>query len=208
MAINHVIDTFNIRPYISKDESSVYDICLKSGDNGKDASHLYSDPLALGNIYAGPYIHLEPESAFVLEDSINVCGYILSAKDTLNFYDEYVHQWLPPLQSKYSEPIGNPSRFSQDEKVYYQYHHPDIFLIKKIKHYPAHLHIDLLPRAQRKGNGKSLMNTLMNHLRNNNISGVHLGVGATNSGAIEFYKKMGFIEFEKHYGTIYMGKKL
>lgn len=185
----------------------MYDICLKCGDNGKDASDLYSDPRALGNIYAGPYIYFEPESAFVLEDAEGVCGYILSTKNTMEFYDKYVSLWLPSLRNKYPEPTGEFSNFSPDENVYHQYHHPDNYIIKDIEDYPAHLHIDLLPRAQRMGNGKSLMNTLIKYQKTNHVPGLHLGVGEINYGAITFYKKMGFTELERHDDVIFMGKK-
>lgn len=57
---------FKIRSYQSRDLNRVYDICLKTGDSGKDATKLFDDPRLLGHIYAGPYVTLEPESSFIL----------------------------------------------------------------------------------------------------------------------------------------------
>ena len=41
-----------IRPYAPGDLPALYDICLKTGDNGADGTHLYADPQILGEIYA------------------------------------------------------------------------------------------------------------------------------------------------------------
>lgn len=59
-------------------------------------------------------------------------------------------------------------------------------------HYPSHLHIDLLPRAQGKGNGRALMTTLLTLLRSRGSTGVHLEMAPTNVGARTFYEKLGF----------------
>jgi ribosomal protein S18 acetylase RimI-like enzyme len=72
--------------------------------------------------------------------------------------------------------------------------------------YPAHLHIDLLARAQGQGQGKRLMHAFLNQLRTLEVAGVHLGVGAKNTNAIDFYERMGFTCLEKFetwslYGT-------
>jgi hypothetical protein len=59
---------FILRRYRPEDLDALYDICLKTGDTGEDATGLYRDPEVLGHLYAGPYATLEPELAFVIED--------------------------------------------------------------------------------------------------------------------------------------------
>ena len=59
---------FNVRRCAPRDEDAVYEVCLRTGDNGQDATHLFDDPRALGHIFVGPYMKLEPELALVLED--------------------------------------------------------------------------------------------------------------------------------------------
>ena len=71
--------------------------------------------------------------------------------------------------------------------------------------FPAHLHIDLLPRAQGKGQGKLMMDHYILHLKKNNISGVHLELGITNERAFNFYSKYGMDELERDDDSIYMG---
>lgn len=45
----------------------LYDICLKTGLNGKDATSVYSDPYMLGQYYVAPYFFFEPELCFVVD---------------------------------------------------------------------------------------------------------------------------------------------
>ena len=67
-----------------------------------------------------------------------------------------------------------------------------------LEQYPAHLHIDLLPRVQGQGWGRELMQTFWQHLRDQRVTGVHLGVSAKNMGGIAFYQKLGFKMLRDH----------
>lgn len=182
--------------------------------DGKDASDLYSDPDALGNIYVGPYLQLEPDLAFVLEDANGVGGYVLGTADSERFYHRYQQEWLPELRKRYPEPKGSSIEGSPTQKIYRQYYHPEILLPESWKCYPAHLHIDLLPRLQGKGWGKKMIHLLLEHLTLRGVEGVHLGVSANNRRAIEFYEKLGFQKLEER-GTggvdstvVFYGKRL
>ena len=57
-----------IRSYHSEDLDAVYDICVRTGDAGGDARGRYSTDRLLGDVWAGPYVVLEPEHAYVLDD--------------------------------------------------------------------------------------------------------------------------------------------
>jgi ribosomal protein S18 acetylase RimI-like enzyme len=182
--------SFKIRSYEPKDLDAVYEVCLKTGDAGQDATRFHKDPKALGHLYVGPYVTLEPSLAFVLEDSLGVCGYVLGASDTKTFYQRYLAQWLPPLQQLYPDPIGDPETWTFDEQLYHALHHPDDY--KTFDAYPSHLHIDLLPRAQGQGNGKSMMQILLGALQTQGSKGVFLVMHLDNTRAFHFYLKMGF----------------
>jgi len=41
----------------------VYDVYVRTGAAGQDARGVYSTDILLGDIYAGPYLHLLPEHA-------------------------------------------------------------------------------------------------------------------------------------------------
>src|SRR5437016_2442802 len=155
---------FNIRRGRPGDVDAVYEVCLHTGDNGADAAHLFDDPRALGHIFAGPYLKLEPELAFVLEDAQGLCGYALGALDSKRYYQAYQTKWLPEIRRRYPEPTGDPARWSRSQRVYYEYYHPDIFLPEPYDSYPSHLHIDLVLRAQGRGQGREMFTRLIREL--------------------------------------------
>lgn len=197
---------FSLRPYRPEDLEAVYTVCLETGDIGSDATQLYRDPEVLGHLYAGPYVTLEPDSAFVLEDGAGVCGYVIGALDSKTFYERLQTEWFPPLRERYPEPQGDQKSWTSDERLMYQFYHlrPTV-----PPGYPSHLHIDLLPRAQGKGNGRALMETLLSALRAKDSLAVHLGTSPQNLRAERFYLKLGFTELkrlEPH--TLVMGKRL
>jgi len=203
---------YRIRPYQPGDEAAVYNVCLKTSDAGQDATHLYSDPMALGHIFVGPYINLEPQRAFVLEDSEGVCGYALGALDSAQFYQKYVGDWLPRVRNGYPVPSGDPICWTPTEKIYHQCYHPEVYLPESFRGYPSHLHLDLLPRAQGQGNGCRMMETLLAQLKRDKSIGVHLAMAASNARAERFYKKLGFHELTRVGSgpeqNLYLAKKL
>lgn len=175
-----------------EDEAALYDICLRTGDSGQDATGLYTDPRLLGHVYAAPYLHHAPDFAFVLEDTQGVGGYVLGAPDTAIFEATLEQHWWPPLRAEYPDPQAiPPTERTRDERLAYLIHHPGRTDAQVLRDYPAHLHIDLLPRMQG-GNGRPLMQHLIDALTEAQVPGVHLGVGRRNEKATHFYRRLGF----------------
>ncbi len=187
---------YRIRPYSAGDLDDLYKICLETGDSGQDATNLYNDPRLLGHFYAAPYGVFEPESALLLEDDAGVCGYVLGTKNSRIFQERMNTQWLEPLRHKYAFPDVNDA--SKDAAMIRLIHGGYHFDAACEHQYPAHLHIDLLARAQGQGQGKRLMHTFLDGLRAFKIPGVHLGVGVQNTNAIAFYEHLGFTCLERH----------
>ncbi len=63
-------------------------------------------------------------------------------------------------------------------------HHPDRTPRRINEIYPAHLHINLLPRFQGRGIGKSLIDHWLAKVRALGTSGAHLAVGTRNQRAV------------------------
>lgn len=191
---------FNIRPYKSDDKKVIYDICLKTGNDGKDASCLFTDHKLIGHYYAASYVELEPESAFILTLDNNPVGYIIGTKDTSTFNKKSEELWFPKLRGQYKLPdeeANNP-----DARLI-RLIHKGYTLKKEFVDYPAHLHIDILPKGQGKGQGKKLMEFYMDYLKSNNVKGLHLEVSTVNAGAVKFYENIGFkklVEYEYSIG--------
>src|SRR5215211_9139680 len=155
-----------VRDHRPGDESSAYFVCLKTGNQGEDGELFYrEDPEALGRIFVGPYLRFEPDLALILEDGEGVCGYALAARDSRRFYDRYEREWRPGLCAQYARPTTPPASWSRVEAIHHLYHNPDYYCPEPYDNYPAHLHIDLIARAQRQGHGRRMMLELINRLQ-------------------------------------------
>ncbi|GHS89166.1 hypothetical protein AGMMS50218_14780 [Actinomycetota bacterium] len=223
-----------IRPFQPFDLPGMYDVCLRTGDGGRDARPIYRNPHLIGHLYAGPYPVADPGLTFVVADAAGVAGYVVGTADTVGFERWLDEHWRPGLRAQYPEPgpeagmdlgsepeldlgsasgpdlglvpdLGLPDLRSepgpqlvaddgmQDAVLVRRLHHPEeIAPADVLAQYPAHLHIDLLPRAQGGGLGRRLITALADALRERGVPGVHLGVEARNTGARAFYARIGF----------------
>ncbi|WP_425147751.1 GNAT family N-acetyltransferase [Deinococcus sp.] len=201
------MSTLALRPYRPADLLALYDICLRTGASGQDATQLYRDPLLLGHLYAAPYATLYPETAFVVDDGQRAVGYILGAANTTEFAARCEEVWFPILRGLY--PLPDEADPSPDARMTHMIHRglrvPEGAWLPA---YPAHLHIDLLPAAQGGGYGRRLMQTLLATLEARDIPGVHLGVGLSNVSAQGFYERLGFAVLERHPAALVYGLRL
>ncbi|WP_225752796.1 N-acetyltransferase [Actinotalea sp. Marseille-Q4924] len=176
-----------------RDTDRLYEICLRTGDAGQDATEHYADPQLLGDVYVGPYLALSPELAFVLtdDDDDTVVGYVVGVADTLAFERRCEQEWWPRLRADADRwrdvPAGSP-----DAELLALVRHPERTPPSIAATWPAHLHIDLLPRAQGRGGGRRLVEHLLAALRVREVPGVMLGVDPGNQRARAFYRHLGF----------------
>jgi ribosomal protein S18 acetylase RimI-like enzyme len=180
-----------IRSYAPRDYADVSEVCRRTGERGGDATGLYVSDDLMPDIFARPYLELEPESAFVVENAGRVSGYVICAADTAAFVARYRSEWLPVLSRKYVHVL--PPR-SRDEQIRHLGFTPERMLLPEIERYPAHLHIDLLPELQRRGFGRALIERLARALRERGVPGLHLSMDPANVQARAFYDRIGFRE--------------
>jgi ribosomal protein S18 acetylase RimI-like enzyme len=167
----------------------LYEICVRTGDAGQDAYDLVADKQLYGHIWAAPYGVLEPAHAFVVTDDDDVaCGYVLGALDSREFEARCEESWWPKLREQYPAGSGD----GLDAMLIGLVHNPPTAHDKIVGDYPSHLHIDLLPSVQGNGNGRRMMETLVESLRADGSRGVHFGVSAKNTRALGFYEHLGF----------------
>jgi GNAT superfamily N-acetyltransferase len=74
--------------------------------------------------------------------------------------------------------------------------------------YPAHLHIDLLPRVRGQGRGRAMVTGLLEALAAAGVPGVHLGMHPDNLRALKFYQSLGFTELTRMHGVLYLAQRL
>jgi GNAT superfamily N-acetyltransferase len=186
----------NLRPVQSDDIDQLYVISLVTGDAGKDATALHRDGRMIGHIYSVPYAVLSPQTVFVAEDGEGVCGYIAGVFDTVAFEERLEHEWWPELRGRYPEPTGDPSTWNADQRRSYAIHHPKRVPVILTDRFPAHIHMNLLPRTQGQGIGSALLEKWLSHARDNGVKGVHLGASAGNHSGIRFWASRGFNQVE------------
>ncbi|MEO7421000.1 MAG: GNAT family N-acetyltransferase [Ornithinibacter sp.] len=183
-----------MRPATVHDLPGVYRVCLQTGLSGGDASDAHTDPDLLGHVYAGPYVLFPDAVALVVVDAHGVSGYCVGVPDTLAFEQWCAREWWPPLRAQHPldpRSVGaTPS--DSDAGLIRRFHHPVGTEPALAASYPAHLHIDLLPRLQGLGWGRRLMCRMLEQLAVAGAGGVHLGVAEANTGAHVFYERIDF----------------
>ena len=202
-----------IRRAVLSDIPYYYEIVLKNGNDGNDATDFFCNPYLLGHYYAAPYLLFKDGICFTVEHEYKPQGYILSVPDTKEFYRWMEEEWLPPLRKRFPGPFPPEIIRSENERKVLTYIHECHFPVNAgdwywIKDYPAHLHIDLLPGLQRKGLGSTLMHLLFDELSKISVSGIFLGVGIPNTNAIAFYKQLGFMQIDQKQDEYIMTKSL
>jgi ribosomal protein S18 acetylase RimI-like enzyme len=172
------------------------DVCLRTGDAGRDATDHFVDGDLVGTIWCMPYLVLEPELAsVVVVGDEPPRGYVLGALDTAAFDAAAAEGYWPAVRERY--PLDAYDAATMDGLLVHLIHdrsagdHREELMAR----YPSHLHVDLLPDVQGQGWGRRLIDRLVAQLAERGSTGVHLGVNPANTGAIEFYRRLGFDEW-------------
>ena len=186
---------------------ALYSIVLQTADNGGDATALHRLPHVQGDVYIGPYVTFEPGLAFVIEDDQGPAGFTVGALDSRRFEARLEQEWWPVLRHKYKD-AATQDLLLDDQRLLDLIFHPPAAPEAILPDYPSHLHIDILPRQQGKGNGRRLIETLFDALAAKGSPGVHLFVGARNQRAIAFYRRLGMTEFSSDARAVGMCLKL
>lgn len=180
------------RNYQSGDWEAVYDVCVRTGDKGRDASLTLANPRIVPDIFAGPYLYLEPELAFVLDDGQRPVGYVLGTADTADFVECYSRHWLPRLRQRYPDAPVPPFAGPDDFFLHLMYRPQRMLRAGVLEAYPGHLHIDILPAYQGRGFGRRLIETFAAAAGRAGAPGVHVSVALDNEPAHGFYTSVGF----------------
>ncbi|MFI2295262.1 GNAT family N-acetyltransferase [Isoptericola sp. NPDC019571] len=193
--------------YRPTDRAGLYDVCLRTGDSGEDATGLYADGDLLGHVYLGAYLELDPELARVLrrEDGAAV-GYCVATASTTDFERRCEERWWPALRARYDAPAEDDE--SPDARLLRTIYSPSRTETPWLAEFPAHLHVDLLPEAQGGGRGRRVLEATLDAVAATGAPGIHLGVGGRNVRAIGFYEHLGFRTLEHHPWGLTMGMRL
>jgi GNAT superfamily N-acetyltransferase len=191
----------------------LYRISLETGHAGRDASALYGDPKLMGHIYSAPYAHLEPDLVLLAADHLGIAGFALGVMDTQAWEDRLEREWWPKLRTQYQQPSQIPvSDWTADQRRVHMIHHPARAPSEISAAYPAHLHLNLLPRLQGAGVGRFLLQAWLDLVASREPRAVHVGINRQNQRAVRFWRRTGFREIvsstSERGRTIWMGRKL
>lgn len=191
------MSSVRVREATATDRDALYDVCVRTGDAGDDATGLLRHGELYGHLYAGQYLVFEPRLALVATvsdgDAERVAGYALGALDTAAFERRLEAEWWPALRERYPLP---GSGTDLDRQFVERLHAPVATPGEVTGRYPSHLHIDLLPELQGRGVGRLLIEALLARMADLGSPGVHLGVDPRNRRAIGFYEHLGFRRHE------------
>lgn len=191
-----------VRPARLDDLPAVYAICDELGMVAEAQPRTRE---LLGHVYAGPYIVAPATRSVVVVDELGVAGYLLCATDTAAFTAWCESSWWPGLRADY--PRAAVGRAVADQEVVDLIHAPPTASSGVAAEYPAHLHIDMLPRVRGRGLGSRLIRDLLVDLSHRGIPGVHLDVASNNTRAIALYSRLGFAELERGPDSVFMGRR-
>jgi ribosomal protein S18 acetylase RimI-like enzyme len=200
-----------VRPATPDDHAALKKVCLGTAASGDDATTREDNPELVGLIYAVPYQVFEPDLAFVIEENGTVSGYVLGARDTAAFEARLQADWYPDLREWMRDPGPDESTWQGSDWARHMIHNPPVMALEGLAPYPAHGHIDLLPRLRGRGVGRAAMEHLITALRLKKAPGMHLDVAPDNDNAIGFYRKLGFEVIDHPSiapGRLFMGKRL
>lgn len=169
---------YTIRKYKPEDKERLRFICKETtwDDNKTDENKL--DSVAV--IYNDYFTEYEPENIFVAvnEDDIPV-GYVICSSNFSLFREKMLGDIRSRVKNTYA-----PSLLMLYASL--------ISVMTAPKPYRTHLHIDILPEAQRQGLGTKLIDALCGHLRSRGIKNVSVMTISTASMGYKFYTKYGF----------------
>lgn len=189
-----------IRPARPADREALLAISLATGDAGGDAARLYRNGDLMGLTYSAPYLALEPDLALVAEDAAGVAGFAVGAADTRGFEARLEREWWPALRAAHPLPEGDPAGRDADARRIARFHDPRLTPAFVVDACPAHLHLNLVARAQGRGLGRRLLAAWLERLdpgahaglQSGVRSGVHVGVNPQNRGGLAFWAACGF----------------
>lgn len=202
-----------IRPFAPGDLDALYAISLATGLAGGDASHLHADGRLIGHLYSAPYALLEPGLALVAQDAEGVAGYAVGVVDTEAWEARLERDWWPALRRQYADPAQiEPRARTADQWRAAVIHHPGRTPGAVVDGYPAHIHMNLLPRQQGRGVGTALLDAWLGLAAARGARAVHIGVSRANDRGLGFWSARKFaalkLDGAETSRTIWMGRSL
>lgn len=180
---------YTIRKYKESDKNRLRLICRETtGEENKKSENKLRSITLIFNDY---FTENEPDNIFVaVDENDEPVGYVICSTNLRKFRKKMLTTYALRVLKTY--PLSLPLHIASVIAV---------FIAKR--RYRVHLHIDLLPEAQRKGLGTKLIDELCAHLKKLGIKNVSVMTIERHSMGYPFYKKYGFRVVSKIPGKRY-----
>lgn len=172
------------------------DLFGRAGEGSPSAS-LWGHDESESAIYLTPYMELEPESLFVAIVDGEMVGYLAGCLDSAGF---------PTESERMSRAIRDHRLFLRPGSMAFFLHAAVDVVIARARgqqvagdfddpRWPAHLHIDVVPRVRGTGVAPALMSRWLGRLTAVGSAGCHLQTLVENTRAVRFFERMGFARY-------------
>ncbi|XP_014662166.1 PREDICTED: protein O-GlcNAcase-like isoform X2 [Priapulus caudatus] len=188
---------FTIRPYLSSDEDIVYDICVKTCDDGLDGSEMFLDaPRLIGDKFVGGMVTLSPEYSFVVDDDEGPCGYMLAVLDSKEYFAKYEAVWIPEMRAKYPAPNKTDgTSLTPSEEIIMSFYNYKRYLPSNLYNsFPSIVRMSLLPRVSDVSLPKRMMACVLSAVKANGSKGAYCEVSIGDKHVMNMYTGLGFFQ--------------
>lgn len=188
-----------IRPFEKKDKEELRSIACETAFLELPYHLFVPHKDILADALTLYFTDYEPESCFVGEEGGKIIGYIIGTKNIKKMNSVFNLKILPALLKKilFTGILFHKQTFIFLWHLFLSAFKGEFFAPDFSRQYPALLHINIDKIFRQQKNGEALIKHFTCFLKENNISGVHLGT--MSEKAKDFFQKNGFmVLFQGH----------
>ncbi|XP_052226064.1 protein O-GlcNAcase-like [Dreissena polymorpha] len=203
---------YSYRPYRAADEAVLYNICLRTCNDGMDGTQLFpAHPQIIGDKLIGAMVTLTPEHCFVAEDDEGLMGYVVAALDSKQLCQRRTIAWTPAMRDKYTKP-ELITGLTPTEELILGFHSDQPELPECVSTpFPSVLRLDVLSdRMEDRAVTKRLLACCLCALRAQGSTGAHVELSVGDKCMLEHYRLLGFnvVKHSDNGKTVYLGRFL